>query len=300
MSSEEEHDRTIQPPPSIKHRIDMFKKIREQERTIKEKMSKIKYKLVVLSGKGGVGKSFVTASLAFALADKGKKVGVLDADVHGPSMPKMMGIHGYTLMATPDGQILPATAPLGVKVVSIGLMLPDDYTPVIWRGPIKTSAIRELLAYTAWGELDYLLIDLPPGTGDEQLTIVQLIPNITGAIIVTIPSDVSRIVVLKAISFAKKLNLPIIGIIENMSYFQCPDGSKHYIFGEGVGKRIAEETNIRFLGEIPLDPLISKANDSGDPFFIKYPESLAAKAFIEIANEVIGIVEKEAAKPSKT
>lgn len=267
---------------------------------IKEKMSKIKYKLVVLSGKGGVGKSFVTASLAFALANKGKKVGVLDADIHGPSIPKMMGVHGYTLMATPDGQILPATAPLGVKVVSIGLMLPDDYTPVIWRGPIKTSAIRELLAYTAWGELDYLLIDLPPGTGDEQLTIVQLIPNITGAIIVTIPSDVSRIVVLKAISFAKKLNLPIIGIIENMSYFQCPDGSKHRIFGEGVGKRIAEETNVRFLGEIPIDPLISRANDSGEPFFIKYPKSLAAKAFIEIADKIISIIEKEIVKSNET
>ncbi|HIP65978.1 MAG TPA: ATP-binding protein [Pyrodictium sp.] len=297
MSIGGERDRSAQ-PTDIKHRIDMFKKIREQEQAIKEKMSKIKYKLVVLSGKGGVGKSFVTASLAFALASKGKKVGVLDADVHGPSIPKMMGVHGYTLMATPDGQILPATAPLGVKVVSIGLLLPDDHTPVIWRGPIKTSAIRELLAYTAWGELDYLLVDLPPGTGDEQLTVVQLIPNITGAIIVTIPSDVSRIVVLKAISFAKKLNLPIIGIIENMSYFQCPDGSKHYIFGEGVGKRIAEETNVRFLGEIPIDPLISRANDSGEPFFIKYPQSLAAKAFMEIADKIISIVEREASKPN--
>ena len=299
MSAEEKQNKPVQ-SPGIKHRIEIFKKIREQEQMIKEKMSKIKYKLVVLSGKGGVGKSFVTASLAFALANKGKKVGVLDADIHGPSIPKMMGVHGYTLMATPDGQILPATAPLGVKVVSIGLMLPDDYTPVIWRGPIKTSAIRELLAYTAWGELDYLLIDLPPGTGDEQLTIVQLIPNITGVIIVTIPSDVSRIVVLKAISFAKKLNLPIVGIIENMSYFQCPDGSKHRIFGEGVGKRIAEETNVRFLGEIPIDPLISRANDSGEPFFIKYPESLAAKAFMEIADKIISIIEKEIVESNET
>ncbi|HIC98285.1 MAG TPA: ATP-binding protein [Pyrodictiaceae archaeon] len=299
MSAGEKHSRSIQ-PPNMRSRIDMFRKIREQEQMIKEKMSKIKYKLVVLSGKGGVGKSFVTASLAFALANKGKRVGVLDADIHGPSIPKMMGVHGYTLMATPDGQILPITAPLGVRVVSMGLMLPDDYTPIIWRGPIKTSAIRELLAYTAWGELDYLLVDLPPGTGDEQLTIVQLIPNITGAIIVTIPSDVSRIVVLKAISFAKKLNLPIIGIIENMSYFQCPDGSKHRIFGEGVGRRIAEETNVRFLGEIPIDPLISKANDSGEPFFIKYPESLAAKAFMEIANKIISIVEGETVKSNET
>jgi len=279
------------PPRTGITREQIFKQIMEQQRKIKEKMSKIKYKIMILSGKGGVGKSFVTASLAFALAKKGRKVAILDADIHGPSIPKMTGLQGYTLMASPEGEILPATAELGVKVVSIGLMLAEAATPVIWRGPLKASALRELLAYTAWGELDYLLIDLPPGTGDEQLSIAQLIPDLTGAIIVTIPSDVSRIVVLKAVTFAKKLNIPIIGIIENMSYFECPDGSRHYIFGKGAGRRIAEETGLRFLGEIPIDPRISEANDKGEPFFIKYPDSKAAKAFLAVADRVIEIVE---------
>ncbi len=276
-----------QVPPEVRARIEAFKKIREQEKMIEENMKKIKYKIAVLSGKGGVGKSFVTASLAFALSYLGKKVGVLDADIYGPSIPKMMGVQGQYVLATGEGRLIPVVAPLGVKVLSIGLMLPAEDVPVIWRGAMTTSAIREMLAYADWGELDYLLIDLPPGTGDEQLTIVQLIKDMTGAIIVTIPSDVSRLVVAKAINFCRKLNLNILGIIENMSYFVCPDGSKHYIFGEGAGRRIAEQYKIPFLGEIPIDPRISRANDRGEPFFVKYPDSPAAKAIIELARRLI-------------
>ncbi len=279
-------------PPEVRARIEAFKRIREQEKMIEENMKKIKYKIAILSGKGGVGKSFVTASLAFALSYLGKKVGVLDADIYGPSIPKMMGVQGQHILATGEGRLIPVTAPLGVKVVSIGLMLPAEDVPVIWRGAMTTSAIREMLAYTDWGELDYLLVDLPPGTGDEQLTIVQLIKDMTGAIIVTIPSDVSRLVVAKAINFCRKLNLDIIGIIENMSYFVCPDGSKHYIFGEGAGRRIAEQYNIPFLGEIPIDPRISRANDAGEPFFVKYPDTPAARAILGLARALTERLEK--------
>ncbi len=282
----------------VNPRAEAVKRAIEQQKLIAEKMKNIKYKLVVLSGKGGVGKSFVTASLAMALALKGRKVAVFDADIHGPSIPKMLGVHGKRMYALPDGSLLPVDGPLGVKVVSVDFLLESEEQAVIWRGPLKTAAIRELLAYTFWGDLDYLLVDLPPGTGDEQLTIAQLIPNLTGAIIVTIPSDVARIVVKKAVTFAKRLNIPIIGVIENMSYFECPDGSRHYIFGKGAGRKIAEEMGVPFLGEIPIDPRISKANDEGKPFFVEYPDSPASKAFLEIAEKIIERVEGRSGEKS--
>ncbi len=266
--------------------------IQEQQKRVVANMRKIKYKIAILSSKGGVGKSFVTVSLAAALAVKGKRVGVFDADIHGPSVHKMVGLPtGLGLPARPDGTIVPVEVPPGLKVASIGLLLPDDETPVIWRGALKTSAIRELLAYLDWGELDYLLIDLPPGTGDEQLTIAQIIPQLTGFILVTIPSEVSKAVVKKAAAFARRLNVPVLGIIENMSYFECPDGSKHYIFGKGAAQEIAEEFNIPYLGEIPIDPRIREANDKGKVFFLEYPDSKASKAFLDIAEKVIHQVE---------
>jgi ATP-binding protein involved in chromosome partitioning len=269
-----------------------MKVIQEQQKRVVANMRRIRYKIAVLSSKGGVGKSFVTVSLAAALSVKGKRVGVFDADIHGPSVHKMLGLpSGLGLPARADGTIVPVEVPPGLKVASIGLLLPDDETPVIWRGALKTSAIRELLAYLDWGELDYLLIDLPPGTGDEQLTIAQIIPQLTGFILVTIPSDVSKAVVKKAAAFARRLNVPVLGIIENMSYFECPDGSKHYIFGKGAAMEIAEEFNIPYLGEIPIDPRIREANDRGKIFFLEYPDSKASKAFLDIAEKVIGIVE---------
>jgi len=193
--------------------------------------------------------------------------------------------------ARPDGTIYPVEVPPGIKVASLGLLLPEDETPIIWRGSLKTAALRELLAYTDWGELDYLLIDLPPGTGDEQLTIAQIIPNLTGFILVTIPSEVSKVIVKKAIAFANKLNKRIIGIIENMSYFRCPDGSIQYIFGKGAAEELAKEYGIPFLGSIPIDPRIREANDKGKLFFLEYPESEAARAFLEAARRIIEIVE---------
>ncbi len=269
-----------------------MKVIQEQQKLIVEKMKRIKYKIAIMSNKGGVGKSFVTASLAAALAVSGRKVGVLDADVHGPSIHKLFGLPtGLGMPAKPDGTMIPVEAPPGVKIASLGLLLPEDETPLIWRGPIKTSALRELLAFTEWGDLDYLLIDLPPGTGDEQLTIAQLIPNMTGVILVTIPSDLSKAIVLKGLAFSKRLNVPVIGIIENMSYFRCPDNTIHYIFGKGAAEDIAKKYNIEYLGSIPIDPRIREANDKGKVFFIEYPDSEASKAFLKIAEKVISIVE---------
>ncbi len=269
-----------------------MRKIQEQQVRIVRNMNKIKYKIAVMSNKGGVGKSFVTASLAAALAVAGRRVGVLDADVHGPSIHKMLGLPtGFGMPARSDGTILPVEVPPGIKVASMGLLVPEDETPLIWRGPIKTSAIRELLAYVDWGELDYLLIDLPPGTGDEQLTIAQIIPKLTGIVLVTIPSEVSKAVVKKGVVFAKRLNIPVIGIIENMAYFRCPEGSIHYIFGKGAAEEIAEQFNIPFLGRIPIDPRIREANDKGKIFFLEYPDSEASKAFMEIAEKIMKIVE---------
>ena len=269
-----------------------MKKIQEEQKLIVKRMNKIKYKIAILSNKGGVGKSFVTASLAGALALNGRRVGVLDGAIHGPTIHKMLGLPtGFGMPARQDGTILPVEVPPGIKIASLGLLLPEDETPIIWRGSLKTAALRELLAYTDWGELDYLLIDLPPGTGDEQLTIAQIIPNLTGFILVTIPSEVSKVIVKKAIAFANKLNKRIIGIIENMSYFRCPDGSIQYIFGKGAAEELAKEYGIPFLGSIPIDPRIREANDKGKLFFLEYPESEAAKAFLEAARRIIEIVE---------
>jgi len=268
-----------------------MKQIQEQQKKIVNKMKEIKYKIAILSGKGGVGKSFVTASLAAALASQGLKVGVFDADVHGPSIPTMLGLkEGIGLTADETG-IHPAVGALGIKVVSVGLLIPSDSTPVIWRGPLKTGAIRQLLAEVNWGELDYLLIDLPPGTGDEQLTIAQLIPSLSGTVIVTIPSEVSRVVVKKAISFTNRLNIRVIGIVENMTYFECPDGTRHYIFGKGAAESLAKEFGIEYLGGIPIDPRIRESNDRGKVFFLEYPDSPATKAFLEIAGRVRKVVE---------
>ena len=273
-----------------------MKRLQERHRKIGEHMSKIEHKIAILSGKGGVGKSFVTASLASALATKGRSVAVLDADIHGPSIPKLLGVHGRNIFAGPEG-LIPVETGYGVKVVSLDFMLPSENTPVVWRGPLKTNAIGELLAEVNWGNLDYLLIDLPPGTGDEALSIAQMIRGMDGALIVTIPTDLSRIVVGKAVVFAKRLRVPVLGIVENMSGFTCPETGKiYYIFGKDGGKRMAAEMNVDFLGSIPIDPRISESNDEGIPFFMAYPDSGASKSFLEIAEKIMAKVEDKAGK----
>jgi ATP-binding protein involved in chromosome partitioning len=274
------------------------KRMLEQQEILRYRMKQIKHKVAVISGKGGVGKSTVTVNLAAAFALHGSRVGVLDADLHGPSVPRLLGLTGQQVKVGPPGAF-PVKGPLGIKVVSIDFFLPEQKTPTIWRGPLKMTAIRQFLSEIVWGELDILFIDLPPGTGDEPLSVAQLLPNIDGVIIVTMPSELSRAVVKKAITFAQRLGMPIIGIVENMSGFVCPTcGDKIDIFQSGGGKKMAEETGVLFLGSIPIDPKVSMDSDKGSPFVIEHVDSPAAEAFVEIVKKVESYLkEKENVKP---
>jgi ATP-binding protein involved in chromosome partitioning len=257
----------------------------EEEKNLKNRMSKIRHKIAVISGKGGVGKSTVTVNLAVAFAQKGSKVGILDADFHGPSVPRLLGLEGQQVMTGPPGAF-PVDGPLGMKVMSIDFFLPEE-APTIWRGPLKMKALRQFLSDIVWGELDFLFIDLPPGTGDEPLSIAQLLPEMDGVVIVTMPSELSSAVVKRAITFAERLNMPIIGVVENMSGFVCPHcGQKTEIFRSGGGEKMAEEAGVSFLGSIPIDPEIGVDSDKGHPFVIERKDSAAAKAFMEIVNNV--------------
>ena len=265
------------------------------EQQIKARMSKVKHKIAVISGKGGVGKSVVTVNLAVAFAMHGyvNRVGVFDADITGPCVPKMLGIHGQRLQVGPPGAF-PVIGPMGIKVVSMDFLLQSEETPVIWRGPLKMKAISQFLSDIVWGELDFLFIDLPPGTGDEPLSIMQLIPEMDGVVIVTIPSEVSQIVVKKAVTFSRKLNMSIIGIVENMSGFVCPKcGEKINIFKVGGGEKIAEDLKTPFLGRVPIDPEICEDSDKGVPFVVEHMNSPAAKAFMEIVKKIEAFLKQE-------
>jgi len=265
-------------------------------------MSGVKHKIAVISGKGGVGKTVVTVNLAAALAkrDNTGGIGILDADIHGPCVPKMLGMKGRTLPAGPIGAY-PATGPLGIKVVSMDFLLPDQETPVIWRGPLKMTAIRQFLSDIAWGELELLLIDLPPGTGDEPLSVMQLLPEMDGVVIVTMPSEVSEDVVKKAVTFARKLNVPVIGVIENMSGFVCPNcGARIDVFKVGGGENLSKDLGVPFLGRIPLDPVICEDSDRGSPFIIEHADSQAAKAFGEIVERLEAVLNRETANFHKS
>ena len=285
--------------PEASNPTNVFRKqMLEQQEILRYRMKQIKHKIAVISGKGGVGKSTVTVNLAAAFALHGSLVGILDADLHGPSVPTLLGLTGQQVKGGPPGAF-PVKGPLGMKVVSIDFFLPEQKTPTIWRGPLKMTAIRQFLSDIVWGELDILFIDLPPGTGDEPLSVAQLLPNIDGVIIVTMPSELSRAVVKKAITFAQRLGMPIIGIVENMSGFVCPTcGDKIDIFQSGGGKKMAEETGVPFLGNIPIDPKVSMDSDKGSPFVIEHTDSPAAEAFIEIVKKVDSYLkEKENIKP---
>jgi ATP-binding protein involved in chromosome partitioning len=255
---------------------------------LKTRMKKIKHKIAIISGKGGVGKTLTAVNLAisFALQGHENRVGLLDADLHGPCVPKMLGMEKQKLRVGPVGAF-PALGPLGLKVVSMVFVLEGPEVPVIWRGPLKMRAIQQFLTDIVWGELDFLFIDLPPGTGDEPLSVMKLLPELDGVVIVTIPSEVSQNVVEKAITFSKQLNVPIIGIVENMSGFICPTCSTEtQIFKTGGGQRVAEKHSVPFLGRIPIDPRICEASDSGHPFIMENPDSPAAKAFAQIVEKI--------------
>ncbi len=259
----------------------------------KNKLRGVKHKIMVLSGKGGVGKTFVSSMLALALAEKGRRVAILDADVHGSSIPTVYNMN-TRMYGTPEGELLPAEGPLGVKVVATNLLLLSPETPVIWRGPLKSRLLTEFLAKVRWGELDYLVVDLPPGTGDEAITVTQIISDMDGAIIVTAPSVLSETIVAKAINFVLKQRIPLLGIIENMAYFRCPRcGTVYQLLGKSTGETLAEKYNTRLLAKIPLDPLIGEALDRGEPYIVAYPDGEAAKAFREAVEKIIEIVEKK-------
>ena len=267
-------------------------KASQEQEKLRDAMGKIKHKIAIISGKGGVGKSTVTVNLAAAFATMGKSVGVLDADIHGPSVPRLLGLEGQQVKVTPSG-VFPVDGPLGMKVMSIDFFLPEQ-APTIWRGPLKMRAIRQFLADVDWGELDFLFIDLPPGTGDEPLSIAQLLPDIDGVVIVTMPSELSSSIVKKAITFAERLNMPIIGVVENMSGFICPHcGEKTEIFQSGGGKKMAQEMSVAFLGSIPIDPKVGVDSDKGTPFVVSHKDSAAAKAFMEIVKNVDEYVKKK-------
>ncbi len=245
----------------------------------------VKNTIAVASGKGGVGKSTVAVNLAVALALDGAKVGLIDADVYGPNVPIMLGVNERPSL-TADGKKIEPIEKYGVKLISIALLLDDPDTALIWRGPIASGAVRQFMTDVQWGELDYLIFDLPPGTGDIQLTLVQTIP-LTGAVIVTTPQDVALADVRKAIKMFQRVNVPIIGIVENMSYFICPHcGKRDDIFDHGGGKRASEKFNVPFLGEIPINTRIRISGDSGKPVPISYPETEEAKIIREIARKL--------------
>lgn len=243
----------------------------------------VRHAIAVSSGKGGVGKSTVSANLAVALALTGAKVGLLDADIYGPNIPMMMGVE-----KTPeqqDGKISPAESH-GVKLISMGFFVPED-TAVVWRGPMVHTAIQQLFRDVLWGELDFLLIDLPPGTGDAQLTLSQLVP-LSGAITVTTPQEVALHDVRKGMMMFQKVNVPLLGIVENMSYFVCGHcGERTEIFSHGGGERAAETLGVPFLGRIPIDPAIRAGGDTGHPIVVADPGSPQAAAFREIAGRII-------------
>ncbi len=262
-----------------------------EQQNLKEKMGKIQHKIAIISGKGGVGKSTVTVNLATAFAMQGKRVGVLDADIHGPSVPRLLGVDGQQAKTGPTG-LLPVNGPLGMKVMSIDFFLPEQ-ARTIWRGPLNMRAIRQFLSDVDWGELDFLFIDLPPGTGDEPLSIAQLLPDIDGVVIVTMPSELSSSIVKKAVTFAERLNMPIIGVVENMSGFICPHcNEKIEIFKSGGGKKMAQEMSVEFLGSIPIDPEVGVDSDRGTPFVFAHKDSAAAKAFMEIVANVEKYIKK--------
>ena len=257
---------------------------------IARSLGKIKHKIIVLSGKGGVGKSTVSVNLAFALSEKKYNVGLMDCDIHGPSIPKILGVENKRPTLLPNG-FSPITITSSLKVMSIGFLLSDADSPVIWRGPMKMGAIKQFIGDVDWGNLDYLIIDLPPGTGDEPLSIAQLIPQSDGAVIVTTPQELALVSVRKSINFVKKMNIPIIGIVENMSGFKCPHCHKEIdIFKTGGGLQASKDLQVPFLGKVPLDPEIVQTGDSGEPFLIKKASSDAAKAFMGIVEKIENIV----------
>jgi ATP-binding protein involved in chromosome partitioning len=257
----------------------------------KPELSNIKNVIAVASGKGGVGKSTVAVNLAVILAQKGAKVGLLDADIYGPNIPTMMGVE--RLGGSSENKILPGEGH-GVKVISIGFMVKPEQA-LIWRGPMLHSAIKQFISDVDWGELDYLVIDLPPGTGDVQLSLSQTL-DLQGGVIVTMPQQVSLDDALRGINMFQELKIPIFGVVENMSYLETPDGERMDIFGSGGGEKLAKMTGVPFIGSIPIDPQVRMGGDEGMPVALSHPDSPVAKALVELTEKVAAQVSIQAVK----
>jgi ATP-binding protein involved in chromosome partitioning len=275
-------------PPSDNAQASFLSQVLDRE-AIAKQMSRIKVKIIVLSGKGGVGKSTVAANLAVGLALTGKRVSLLDVDIHGPSIPKLLALEGVPV-SVKNETILPVEHSENLTVMSIGFLLPRTDDAVIWRGPMKMGIIRQFLKDVQWGERDFLIIDSPPGTGDEPLSIAQLIEKPTGAIIVTTSQDLATTDVRKCITFCRSVNLPIIGVIENMSGLVCPHcGKEIELFGKGGGEAMAQDMGVAFLGRIPFDPQVVSSGDQGLPFIHRYSASGTAKAFQPIIAQIAAL-----------
>jgi ATP-binding protein involved in chromosome partitioning len=260
----------------------------EERQKLQSRLGRIRHKLVVLSGKGGVGKSTVAVNVAIALSLAGKKVGLLDVDIHGPSIPTMLGLEGQIIKGS-DGGLLPV-AMGNLNVMSIGFLLQNQDDAVIWRGPMKMNVIRQFLSDVIWGDLDFLIVDSPPGTGDEPLSVCQLMGEVDGAIIVTTPQRVAAVDVRKSITFCRQIGVPVLGVVENMSGFVCPKcGEATPILGSGGGKRIAEDMGVQFLGSIPIEPEISEAADRGSVFIQQFADSQTAEIMRSIIAPVAAL-----------
>ncbi|MDX9745848.1 MAG: Mrp/NBP35 family ATP-binding protein [Syntrophales bacterium] len=265
-----------------------FQEFLEQE-ALKDRMEKVKHKILVLSGKGGVGKSTVATNLAVALSKAGKAVGLLDVDFHGPSIPTLLNLEGKPVYQHDEG-LIPVEFASGIKVMSVGFLLRDQDEAVIWRGPMKISFLKQLLKDVIWGDLDYLVIDFPPGTGDEPLSIAQMIPECDGAVIVTTPQNLSLNDVKKSINFCRRIKIPVLGVIENMSGLMCPHcGQMIDLFKSGGGEAMANKMDVPFLGRIPIDPRVVEASDLGEPFIERHADSEGAAAFARIVQQLIDL-----------
>ncbi len=273
--------------PQAEVKINMLSNVTAHSDTNKnEIIPGVKNTIAIASGKGGVGKSTVAVNLAVGLAKEGARVGLIDADIYGPSIPLMLGIKGKPKIYQKAGtnKMIPLES-FGVKLMSIGFLI-DEENPVIWRGPMASGAVKQFLSDVDWGELDYLIFDLPPGTGDIQLTLVQTIP-LTGSVIVTTPQDVSLIDAKKGLKMFERVNVPVFGIIENMSYFIAPDtGNRYDIFGTGGGEKLSKELDVEFLGSIPIDTSIREGGDLGKPIVVEFPDSENTKKILSISRNL--------------
>ncbi|MFH1904334.1 MAG: Mrp/NBP35 family ATP-binding protein [bacterium] len=269
----------------------------QQEKRLNDNMNRIKHKLIVISGKGGVGKTTVAVNLAYGLAMNKHKVGILDVDIHGPNIAKMLGVEGSKLAGSQSGWIEPIEVLPNLKAVSIAFMIDSPDKPVIWRGPLKMITIKQFLSDVNWGKLDYLIIDSPPGTGDEPLSVCQLIPDISGAVIVTTPQDVAILDSRKSVLFAQTLKMKVIGIIENMSGFICPHCRERTdLFKSGGGEKSAKELKVPFLGRIPIEPEIVTSGDSGNPYIHFQKNTDTAKIIETISQKIEEFISGRAAK----